>query len=245
MKKQTEKLPQTVISNYNRKILNLWKKNGTLEETKITPFLHHELYKNAVLFIGINPSYSKKQILKAFKRINGYEKYLKNIDEYYSFKNYDKFKKDHKNYDIIRRAENRSEINKAQYFDKFNDLAKQVDSEWEHIDLFNIRLTKQKEVKKLSKANSDFFEQQAKINLELLNPLKPKIIIVVNALASKIIKERFNFIFNEKLGTYTISISNKVIPVFFSGMLSGQRALDIETLERLKWHLRFVNRLLY
>lgn len=244
MKNKVVKLPNSVISNYNRKIIKLWKKYSTIKETNITPFLHHELYKNAVLFIGINPSYSRKQILIAFKRINGYEQYLNSIDEYFSFKNYDKYKKAHKNYDIIRRAENRSEINKAQYFNKFNDLAMQVGSDWEHIDLFNIRLTKQKEVKKLSKVNSDFFDQQVKINLELLKSLKPRMIIVVNALASKIIKSKFDFTFNEKVGTYTVKISNKVVPVFFSGMLSGQRALDLETLERLKWHLRFVKGLL-
>ena len=40
--------------------------------------------------------------------------------------------------------------------------------------------------------------------------------------------------FNNEIGTYKIKIGEKETPIFFSGMLSGQRALDLGSLERLK-----------
>ena len=52
----------------------------------------------------------------------------------------------------------------------------------------------------------------------------------------------FEFEFDDTIGTYRI-INNpdfKDTIVFFSGMLTGQRALDNGSFERLKWHLNKV-----
>ena len=44
----------------------------------------------------------------------------------------------------------------------------------------------------------------------------------------------YEFIFDDKIGTYRWEGK----PVFFSSMLSGQRALDKGSLERLQWHVK-------
>ena len=56
--------------------------------------------------------------------------------------------------------------------------------------------------------------------------------------------------FNLQDGSYDLPVVNKLNPnekspppakVFFSGMLGGQRALDLGSLERLKWHIKAVH----
>ena len=47
-------------------------------------------------------------------------------------------------------------------------------------------------------------------------------------------------IFDDKIGTYKITLNEKSVPVFFSSMLTGQRALDKGSFERLKWHVKNV-----
>ena len=54
--------------------------------------------------------------------------------------------------------------------------------------------------------------------------------------------DAFDFCFDEEIGTYRI-VNNSSLegtPVFFSSMLTRQRALDLGSLERLEWHIRFV-----
>ena len=242
MENQIEKLSELIISDYNNKVIELWKKYGNIKETKISPILHYELYKNTVLFIGVNPSFSIKNTLSDFNKIKGFEKYCENIEKFHAFRNYEKFKNDYKIFSNNKRLNNHCKDTCSAFHKKFNELAEQINSKWEHIDLFNLRLTNQKDFKKIIEIHPEFFAEQLKNNINLIYSIEPYIIIVVNALASSIIKEKLILTFNENLGTYTFKVSDNIIPVFFSGMLSGPGALDLHTLERLKWHIRFVER---
>lgn len=49
-----------------------------------------------------------------------------------------------------------------------------------------------------------------------------------------------NSTFDPSIGTYRIEIDGFKTPIIFSGMLSGQRALDLGSLERLKWQIKFI-----
>ncbi len=48
----------------------------------------------------------------------------------------------------------------------------------------------------------------------------------------------YNFEENENIGTQTY----KNIPFFFTSMLTGQRALDIGSFERLIWHINYIKK---
>jgi len=52
----------------------------------------------------------------------------------------------------------------------------------------------------------------------------------------------FGFEFDDEIGTYRIIKNDKLkhTPVFFTSMLTGQRALDLGSYERLIWHILFV-----
>ena len=49
--------------------------------------------------------------------------------------------------------------------------------------------------------------------------------------------------FNKETGTFDLLLNHNKLKakVFFSGMLSGQRALDLGSYDRLKWHMKAVN----
>jgi hypothetical protein len=146
------------------------------------------------------------------------------------------------------------------YFNKMKEIAQYCESDWTHLDLFFIRETSQKIIESLTYSNVEFLNAQLDITFKIIERANPKLILVANAFASEffgklkakhyglqkiwrgfdLIFEGNNSTFNSKIGTYEIEINNKKIPLIFSGMLSGQRALDIGSFERLKWQTKMI-----
>ena len=215
------------ICEINNEIISLWR---IQEVSKRVPLIYsNELKHNALLFVGMNPSFSVKSY-KSILRGTPYDQIL-DLESYFSFENY-----------TTDKLSTFSEIHKIskekyQYFNKFKVLSKNIDCEWEHIDLLYMRDTKQKDVEKLFVEKKSFINDQIKITTKLINYLTPRIIVVENAFASKILKSELDLKWNSEIGTYLL---NDSIPVFLSGMLTGIRALDLGSFERLKWHLKFV-----
>jgi hypothetical protein len=125
--------------------------------------------------------------------------------------------------------------NEYPFYQHFNSLANNMD--WSHLDLFFTCEKTQKIIEE--NINNKFFIEQLNICKEIIKNTSPKIIVVGNAFASRYIQNCFNCVFDNKIGTYRINEFNN-IPIFFSGMLTGARALDVGSRERLKWHINFV-----
>ncbi|MBL0316357.1 MAG: hypothetical protein IPP69_11475 [Flavobacteriales bacterium] len=125
---------------------------------------------------------------------------------------------------------------------------------WSHLDLFCFRETNQRYVLDLLKSEHgiDFLKIQFDLFRSILEVANPKIIVVCNALARDILNYKssmgnligvnFEYEFDYKIGTPRIvsegPLNDK--PIFFSSMLSGQRALDRGSFERLGWHINYV-----
>lgn len=118
-----------------------------------------------------------------------------------------------------------------------------------HHDLLFIRETNQDTVlywkEKLDKYKNTFFDDQLKISKTIIEESNPKLIVVLNAGARHLFEEMFGQrnpnIFNDILGAYMYNLNNeRTTPVLFSGMLSGQRALDLGSKESLKWHIEHI-----
>lgn len=219
---------------YKKKVLQIWSKFDNINvlnesgfEYRKSPLLPEYVLKDAILFIGINPSFTKKASIHPEK---------KSIEFYPIRENDSK--------DIT-------------YFEKFKDISKYCNNaKWTHLDLFYIRETNQKIIEKLSYENIDFLQEQLDLTFEIIKKASPKIIIVSNSLASEFfgkLKQKhlphfdkiwlgfgldFKNDFDSEIGTYKIDIDGRLIPIIFSGMLSGQRALDIGSFERLKWQIK-------
>jgi len=128
---------------------------------------------------------------------------------------------------------------------------------WTHLDVFAFRETEQKiiETNLLKKDESvAFLYDQLMLARERIIHIKPKVILVSNALVRMFSgKQRFEnpkgtehavwmgfrFEFDPFIGTDVIiePAELKGTPVFFTSMLSGQRALDNGSKERLIWHV--------
>lgn len=149
------------------------------------------------------------------------------------------------------------------YFKSFQNIVKNLkhdynkDVTWSHLDLFSFRETNQKYIESeliKSEEGLSFLIKQLEFAKKRIEFLNPKIIIVSNALARRFFgkdlyenkngfKENvwmgFEFKFDKEIGTDKI-ISDSVLkntPVFFTSMLSGQRAIDNGSKERLIWHI--------
>ena len=166
---------------------------------------------NSILFIGINPSFNEKKtkLLESF---------------FYS---------------------NHQQEEVHQYFKKFQDIADKTKVDWSHLDLLHIRQTDQKIVKALFKDNigNEFLRKQLEISISIIKKSKPKIIVVLNAYARELFINECNIktVFDESIGTHKVihNIDLEGTPVFFTSMLSGQRALDNGSYDRLVWHINY------
>lgn len=78
-------------------------------------------------------------------------------------------------------------------------------------------------------------------------------IIVSNTLASEFFRKRKKTkhsqldkiwkketTFNSEIGTYEIKLNNRFVPIVISGMLSGQRSINVGDFERLKWQAKMI-----
>src|SRR5699024_10216291 len=137
------------------------------------------------------------------------------------------------------------------YFRRFVDISQKTGVKWSHWDLLFFRETKQRYIDKLIKKDYgiDFIKEQLEISKRIISMSRPKIIVVSNTKARRFMRNKKSrlymgseFEFDEGLGTYII-INDDVLagtPVFFTSMLTGQRALDNGSYERLVWHINFV-----
>jgi uracil-DNA glycosylase len=156
---------------------------------------------------------------------------------------------------------------KNPYFNALERMRDAVDKslKWTHIDILVFKETDQKYIEELFKKPSgvEFIFKQIELAKKRLEHIKPKVILVANTKARQFMgKDRIifkdekrphenvwmglNFEFDEELGCDVIRASNETpkelegTPVFFSSMLSGQRALDRGSWERLAWQIRRV-----
>ncbi|MBL4586421.1 MAG: UvrB/UvrC motif-containing protein [Flavobacteriales bacterium] len=170
----------------------------------------NRILRDSILFIGINPSNSK--------------------DDHNEIETYD-LKQDE---------------NGHSYFKKFQEISAYCKTPWAHLDMLFFRETDQSRISELLKSDNGvkYVWEQLQVSGKLMERCNPEVIIVCNSLARTFlgfdsdgktnIWLGFSFSFDNEIGTYRWN----GIPVFFSSMLIGQRALDRGSYERLKWQVR-------
>ena len=201
--------------------------------------IEKEIPDNAILFIGINPSFDAKT-----QKIKGQEGYSPTYD-FNDMKNNPKFYG--KAISIV------EDINRDGVICSFG-----------HHDLFSIRETNQKIIEDMFQKSADslcpkteyskFINKSLKWSEEVIAQSKPTMIVILNAFASRLFFEYkidgkyplLNFVpadkelWSPELGTDFVRLGNIPVPILFSGMLSGKRALDRGSEFRLRWHINFV-----
>lgn len=148
------------------------------------------------------------------------------------------------------------------YFRPFVSISKELrddynwKGQWTHLDVFAFRETNQKYIETdllKNEVSVAFLYEQLMVAKERILHIKPKVIVVSNALVRMFMgKQRFEaegkeygvwmglrFEFDHEIGTDVITepAELKGTHVFFTSMLSGQRALDNGSKQRLVWHV--------
>lgn len=226
----------------NRRIIEVWNDYCSKNNNggKIyPPIFYPEIIKSRVVFVGMNPSSSGFDKIRDKENGNGLEYWCdisNKLEEY--------VKKILENENINQCGTENKKL--YPYFRPLDNMTmkcmSQIDKdiEWNHIDLFQMYNKNQGESLRVlddGKSLTDFGKQQFEIFKSILESSDPKCVIVINAAASRIIRREYKenidvTNFNE-LGYDYIELNNKKIPILFSSMLSGQRALDNESRRRL------------
>lgn len=205
-----------INKKFGNQIERIWndKKFENIEIKSRGFAVQDDIKQNALMFIGINPSYDGNPECIYYENSHG---------------------ETHK------------------YFKKFIDISLSVEMDWTHLDLLFLRETSQNVVKALSKSQigHGFIDEQLKVSKKIIELAKPKILVVNNThardllLSNSFSTEKFEFEFDNVLGTERI-INHEIlngVPVFFTSMLTGQRALDLGSYKRLVWHIKHVIKL--
>ena len=220
------------LEEINREAFRIWEKYFSPDAAVRVPLTYPPLCPGALLFMGLNPSFTSR----------GYASFLKGTrfvnfdpDSFFAWKNRDSF-----DFSTAREIEEFSKANYS-YFNKFKQMAQRLNVQWEHIDLFLIRETNQKKVlpqiyTKSGRLN-EFARDQILLAQKIISKIQPKALVVANALASKIVFETFHLTFDPELGCHRYEANRRQIPVFLTSMLTGQRALDNFSFQRLEWHV--------
>lgn len=175
------------------------------------------LAERSILFIGMNPSYNPE-----VEKVNP----GKNSSYPYTHPYFGRIKK---------------------ITEKVNEILG-TDYQFAHHDLFYVRNTSQKEVLVMRKELSGFFRAQLSLTKKIIAAVHPRIIVVANAGACEIFQKDMypwepgspeQWGNHQELGVDMIKIDGikERIPVLFTGMISGQRALDEGSYKTLIWHI--------
>jgi hypothetical protein len=176
-------------------------------------WITNETINNSIMYIGLNPSYPHLDYRMSERLF--YNEYQQTEIAYY--KQITRF---------------------------HNDL--KCDIRWTHFDLLILRETKQSVIAKLMKKPDvqEFIKMNLKLSKYIIENSKPKIVVVINTLARDLLQKPewcgYSLEWDDKIGTYRFSKESSLsgTPVFFSSMLSGQRALDIGSRDRLLWQIK-------
>jgi hypothetical protein len=227
------------MNSTNTKIWELWQKHAQSFNEERMPLFYPKINEDALLFIGVNPSFNEKGLAAILRGI-GIE--IFDINDYFAYRSGN-------NIDLEAFIKQTVEMDRyaretSPYFARFKDLSSHFNVHpWDHIDLFFIRETSQNVLKQKVFSNhknltlNSFGRDQLNLSKQMIEASKPKLIVVANALASHIFQQEYNTNIDGDKGCHFVNFDGKNIPVFLCSMLTRQRALDNFSYERLKWHI--------
>ena len=235
------KINQRVLELYkthNGAILNSLKILDFEQNSDLPPMFYPDFHNEEFLYVGLNPSFNSEMFEKfAPKELAPKEWFswdcIKNSSNIESAIN-----------SVIEFQQNiKHSEKKIPYFKSIENFCNEIAAglhynKLYHYDLFQFRLTSQiiaKEAILKMEMKEDFLKKSTENLCLLVRELKPKFIIVANALASSYIKK---FILEDqaldnKYGCYFIDET----PIFMGSQLTGG-ATDNFSRERLAWLIR-------
>lgn len=223
----------------NNQITELWNKFNCLFDdyhkeviNRVPSYLNKPKSNNKILFIGLNPAFQeRKETHKSY--INYTYSASITTDEIISFSKINNDSKD-----------TSSDHYYGKYFNILHNFANNLGEDgFEHCDLFLMRETDSKMVKKMVENTAgvlnEFGIEQINILKIHIAKLNPKVIIIPNAMAAEYYSQIIlkNSKIDDEKGIYYSEINNKKIPTILCGSWQYGR-LDKYTEDILVRHIR-------
>lgn len=223
------------IDEINADLKALWSSFFPSTARVYAPMQYKTPQSGALVFIGMNPSFSSKGWMNIVRRST-----MPGLDPHAFFQ-----WPSPQDFDVD--LAHKLEALAHEYYPFFaphRALAQVLETSWEHFDIFAYRETEQANMRTLALLSGDkielteFGQAQFALFEELLLLARPSAVIVVNALASQVYLTKRSPVFDSSVGYYRDSSAKESpFPVFFSGMLTGARALDRFSKDRLFWQV--------
>ncbi len=236
--------------HHNHQTIDLFLKSPTDYFFGRAPMIYDELSQSDILFVGVNPSFIDLDKSLHFVKVNcvkndatAYLSKLDKVDFEALFYDLDSVNSNIKPLGDIHKVFRQN----YSYFKKFNHIAQQLNVNIEHIDLFPVRETSQKLVAKLLSQNQDFTDACFDIFLSAVKQISPKAIIIENSFIRDLLINSSHPEIRNYFPSYDFKSfqSNEVgtpinkygMAVYYTSMLTGQRAIDLGSYNRLIWSL--------
>jgi hypothetical protein len=236
------------IEEVNHAILKLWEDNKKElekelekvdQDLKIPMIYPPDIEKKELLFIGLNPSFALDSLKNTL--INQYKIFdsENSLIDFFKWRGSD---------DVCSKRTELIKIEKIMrkehgiFFEPLKTFAENInmDNNWEHIDLFFLRVTDQNKMKSIvyhKKALTDIGQKQFNLSKKLIKYIDPKIIVVANAFASDILLKEYKL--GEELNEQGYYVLESGVPIFFSSMIQGGH-LDKYSRKLLIWQIKRV-----
>ena len=218
----------TPCEKFNYQLTQLWNETFPKDGTCLSPSFQPPTKCGIVLFIGLNPSFDRKA-LERFRRDT-------NIDWTSPERHFGWYggeeEESQRCFDAHDYAKKHGLYYKPHRF-VFGDNS----DEWEQIDLYRFRHSDAKKAKQLVKNKAGFEERSLNLFYELIVALSPKALIVLDATASRKLREHFVCEHEPEKERYNLTIGKSIIPTLFGGQ---QGKFDNYSMQRLAWHARTV-----
>jgi len=234
----------------NASVWRLWNQCRPESVFNIPFFYEPDMLDGDILFVGLNPSFSERAFRREFEFINcvlgrnhykSFKAFKSDAGRNYLKMDWKRFRRT--NVFQFLAAEGRYARKKPYaYYQRHAQLAEAVGGlKWAHLDLFFFRETAQRKAERdlmftAKQELSEFSLQQLNLAFALLATTRPKVIVVVNALAGEIFRRRMGLFrpVEDDSGFHSILLGKKPVPVFFT----SKQYLDKGSAARLEWHIK-------
>jgi|GEM_PF-7080853 len=225
------------IESINKAVIDLWESQNFENNAEVyMPSQYPEMDNGELLFVGLNPALPRKNKVRFLEQ--RFPAIYESYPDYFLWRNRQNFKME-----IAAEIEScaRGEYS---YYDEFNEIKEFLEANASYVDLFFWRQTDQDGfIDQIYTGTrntklKDFEAGQLKLSVELISSLQPKLILVANAEASRILARELNVDlekdFDDDFGCHKASLNGHKCYVYFSSVFTymGRPAR-----QRLKWHL--------
>lgn len=219
---------------FNARALEIWASNET--QTRM-PILHSNINGVAKLVIvGMNPSHNLDWVQREIdkKQVLG--------DVSFTAEELLAWPSGRKRIEDIKKMEKHAVAHYPHYFNGIQRFADAVgfSNQWQHLDIFLMRETSQAVALKAvmdkgapPEICNQFGKEQIGLLRKMLGAIRPRVVVIANAKASKILRLELELIQEPNEPATFTSKSLPDTRFFTAGMLSGQRCMDDSARERL------------